>query len=384
MSRSGPGFSFRRLVAIARKELVQLSRDRRMLPVLFVSPVIQLGLLGYAASFDLKNVRLAVVDRDRSFLSRGLVGAIDAAGTFVLTEPASPAQAEDAMKSGRVEALLVIPPGYARRIETGRSVELALVLDGSDSNRALATRGTIDTIVARESRPLARIALREFGLEAVSLDPPLAVVPKIRFNPTLESRPFMIPGVLAMVLTIMTMILTAMAIVRERETGTIEQIAVTPIRASEWILGKLLPFIGVALVDVVLVSAVAVFWFQVPLRGSFLLLLALSAVFITGTLGLGLLISTVSSTQQQAMLTALLLILPLNILSGIFYPTENMPASIRVGSLLSPLRWYGVVIRSIFLKGSTLADLWREALAMGTLGAAFLSVAIARARRGFR
>jgi ABC-2 type transport system permease protein len=187
-----------------------------------------------------------------------------------------------------------------------------------------------------------------------------------------------------MVLTIMTMILTAMAIVREKENGNIEQIAVTPIRASEWILGKLIPFIGVALIDVVLVTGVALFWFEVPLRGSFFLLVALSSVFITGTLGLGLLISTVSSTQQQAMLTALLLILPLNMLSGIFYPAENMPAAIRAVALLSPLRWYGIVIRSIFLKGSTFADLWDETLAMAAIGVLFLSIAIARTKRGFR
>lgn len=377
-------FSPRRLLAIARKELLQLGRDKRMLPVIFVSPVIQLTLLGYAASFDLKNVRLSALDQDKSALSRRLVDAIDASRTFHIREVASPSQAEADMVSGRTEALLTVPPGFSRDVETGHSAVVGLVLDGSDSNRALATRAVLDGIVAKESAPLARIALREFGLEALQLDPPLTLVPKIRFNPTLESRPFMIPGVLAMVLTIMTMILTAMAIVREREHGTIEQIAVTPIRASEWILGKLLPFVGVALIDVVLVTAVALFWFEIPLRGSFLLLFALSGVFITGTLGLGLLISTVSSTQQQAMLTSLLLILPLNMLSGIFYPTENMPMAIRGIAMLSPLRWYGVVIRSIFLKGSTFADLWDETLVMGAIGALFLSIAIARTKRGFR
>lgn len=376
--------SLRRLRAIARKEMIQISRDRRMLPMIFASPVIQLTLLGYAASFDLANVRLAVLDQDRSSLSRKLVDAVGESGTFRITEIASPAHAEEDLIAGRTEALLTIPPGFAAEVERGQSTALALVLDGSDSNRALATRATLDGIVARESTPLARIALRELGLEGLALDPPLGLVPKIRFNPTLESRPFMIPGVLAMVLTIMTMILTAMAIVREKEHGNIEQIAVTPIRASEWILGKLIPFIGVALIDVVLVTAVAILWFEVPLRGSFVLLLALSSVFITGTLGLGLLISTVSGTQQQAMLTALLMILPLNMLSGIFYPAENMPAVIRAVALLSPLRWYGIVIRSIFLKGSTFGDLWGETLAMAALGAIFLSIAIARTKRGFR
>lgn len=377
-------FSFRRLWAIARKEMTQISRDRRMLPMIFASPVIQLTLLGYAASFDLANVRLAVLDQDKSSLSRKLVDSIEQSGTFLLTEISTPAQAESGLISGNIEAFLTIPPQFTRDVERGRSASLALVLDGSDSNRALATRATLDGIVTRESSPLARIALRELGREGLALDPPLGLVPKIRFNPTLESRPYMIPGVLAMVLTIMTMILTAMAIVREKENGNIEQIAVTPIRASEWILGKLIPFIGVALIDVVLVTAVAIFWFEVPLRGSFPLLLALSSVFITGTLGLGLLISTVSSTQQQAMLTALLMILPLNMLSGIFYPAENMPAVIRAIALLSPLRWYGIVIRSIFLKGSTFADLWDETLAMAAIGALFLSIAIARTKRGFR
>ena len=377
-------FSVRRLLAIARKEVVQLARDKRMLPVLFVSPVIQLTLLGYAASFDLKNVKLSVLDQDKSEISRKLVDSIEASGTFLVTEVASPDLAESRLISGRTEALLSVPPGFSRDVERGESAVLGLVLDGSDSNRAVAARAVLDGIVARESSPLARIALRDFGLEAMQLDPPLTLVPKIRFNPTLESRPFMIPGVLAMLLTIMTMILTAMAIVREREHGTIEQIAVTPIRASEWILGKLLPFIGVALIDVVLVTGVALFWFQIPLRGSFFLLFALSGVFITGTLGLGLLISTVSSTQQQAMLTSLLLIMPLNMLSGIFYPTENMPLAIRGIAMLSPLRWYGVTIRSIFLKGSTFADLWDETLIMAAIGALFLSIAIARTRRGFR
>jgi len=377
-------FSFRRLWAIARKELIQISRDRRMLPMIFASPVIQLTLLGYAASFDLANVRLAILDQDRTTLSRSLVDSIEHSGTFLITEIASPAQAEAGMIAGNTEAFLTIPSGFTGDVERGQSAALGLVLDGSDSNRAIATRATLDAIVVRQSAPLARIALREFGLESLALDPPLGLVPKIRFNPTLESRPFMIPGVLAMVLTIMTMILTAMAIVKEKEGGNIEQIAVTPIRASEWILGKLIPFIGIALIDVVLVTAVALLWFEIPLRGSFPLLVALSSVFITGTLGLGLLISTVSSTQQQAMLTALLMILPMNMLSGIFYPAENMPAVIRAFALLSPLRWYGIVIRSIFLKGSTFADLWDETLAMAAIGTLFLSIAIARTKRGFR
>ena len=378
------GFSFRRLVAIARKELIQLVRDRRMLPMVFISPVIQLTLLGYAASFDLKNVRLAVLDHDRSALSRHLVEQIRATDTFVIAHIASEAEIESGLVSGRVEAGLEIPPGYASRLERGETAALGLMLDGSDTNRALAARGALEGVVLRAATPLSRIVLREFGLEAMEMETPLALRAKIRFNPTLESRPFMIPGVLAMVLTIMTMILTAMAIVREKERGTIEQIAVSPIHPTEWILGKLFPFVGVALLDVLLVTAVAIFWFEVPLRGSFGLLFVLSGVFITSTLGLGLLISTLSSTQQQAMLTALMILLPLNILSGIFYPTENMPMLIRMIARLSPLRYYGTIIRSIFLKGATIFDLWYETLLMALIGAAMLGVAIWRAKRSFR
>jgi ABC-2 type transport system permease protein len=376
--------SGRRLGAVARKEFIQLFRDRRMLPMLFIAPVVQLAMLGYAANYDLTAVTLGVVDQDRSTLSRHLIDALDQSQTFEITEYDRPDALESGLVSGRIEAALEIPPDLTRTVESGDRASMALLLDGSNSNRALATRGQIEAIVLREALPLNDLVLRQRGLEGIEVKVPITVVPKIRFNPTLESRVFMVPGVLAMVLTIITTTLTAMAIVKERERGTIEQIGVTPIRASEWILGKMAPFIAVALVDVVLVTGVALFWFHVPLRGSFLLLTFLSMCYITTTLGLGLLISSLSSTQQQAMLTALMMLLPINLLSGIFYPIENMPRAIRGFSLLMPLRYFGIALRSVFLKGGDLRSLWDEAAAMLAIGIATLFFAVIRSRRGFR
>jgi ABC-2 type transport system permease protein len=376
--------SGRRLAAVARKEFIQLFRDRRMLPMLFIAPVVQLAMLGYAANYDLTAVTLGVVDQDHSPLSRRLIDALDQSQTFEITEYDRPDALESGLVSGRIEAALEIPPDLTRTVESGDRASMALLLDGSNSNRALATRGQIEAIVLREALPLNDLVLRQRGLEGIEVKPPVTVVPKIRFNPTLESRVFMVPGVLAMVLTIITTTLTAMAIVKERERGTIEQIGVTPIRASEWILGKMAPFIVVALVDVVLVTGVALFWFHVPLRGSFLLLTFLSMCYITTTLGLGLLISSLSSTQQQAMLTALMMLLPINLLSGIFYPIENMPQAIRGFSLLMPLRFFGIALRSVFLKGGDLRSLWDEAAAMLAIGIVTLFFAVMRSRRGFR
>ncbi|HVO30734.1 MAG TPA: ABC transporter permease [bacterium] len=377
--------NLRRLWTIARKEMVQLVRDKRMLPLVFVSPVIQLSLLGYAASYDLKAVRLGIVDEAKTQLSRHVTDAIRApTNLFEPVQFASQPALEAAIIAGTVEAGVVFPPDLSSVSETGRAVPVAIWLNGSDTNRAQATRGALEVILQRESAALVPYVLREVGHDGAELDPPILLVPKIRFNPTLESRPFMVPGVLAMVLTIMTMILTAMAVVREKERGTIDQIAVSPIHASEWILGKMLPFIGVAMIDVVLVTAVAVFWFGIPLRGTLFDLFFVSAVYITSSLGLGLLVSTVSTTQQQAMLTALFLLLPLNLLSGIFYPVENMPQAIRAVAWLIPLRYYGVCVRAIFLKGAGLDVLWPQALGMAAIGTAVLSFAIVRSARSFR
>lgn len=377
--------NLRRLRAIARKELIQLFRDRRMLPMIFIAPVVQLSLLGYAASYDLKHAKLGVVDQSHSQVSRRIREALAApTDLFEVQTVASEAGLERAIVSGTLEAGVVIPPDLASQVEAGRAVPIAAFLDGSDTNRALAIRGAIEGIFQRESAPLAAYTLREYGLESLELKQPVLVIPKIRFNPTLESRPFMVPGVLAMVLTIMTMILTAMAVVRERERGTIDQIAVSPIGATEWILGKMLPFIGVAMIDVVLVSTVAVFWFHVPLRGTLVELFFLSGLYIISSLGLGLLISTVSATQQQAMLTALLLLLPMNLLSGIFYPTENMPILVQGLAYLIPLRFYGIAVRDVFLKGAGLDVLWPQATAMAAIGAAVLGFAIVRSARSLR
>jgi ABC-2 type transport system permease protein len=374
---------------IVVKEFLQLEQDRRMIPVIFVAPVLQLVIFGFAVNTDVSHVPIVLVDQDRTAASRELVDRFTSSSYFELVGTEASVSAIDGwLVAGRAQAALVIEAGYGAGGADGRASRVQLVVDGSDAGPATVALGYGAAVVAAAGNDRLARSLRAAGGEA-GVDPaapPRAgrteLAPRVWYNPDLLSRWFYVPAVLAMILMIMTMLLSAMAVVREKEIGTMEQIMVTPIRSWQLIAGKLLPFAAIGLVQVFLVTGVAVFGFGVPLRGSFLLLLLLTQLFVLNTLGLGLLVSTVVRTQQQAMMTAAFtMMLPMVYLSGLIFPIENMPPAIQYVTYAIPLRYYADIIRGIFLRGSGLDVLWPQALTLAVMGLAILAVASLRFRK---
>ncbi len=369
----------RRLRFLVRKEFQELRRNPRMFPVIFLAPVIQLLVLGYAATTDVQNVPIVVADGDRSPASRDLIGQFSGSPYFrvikvvtTVNEVAHDLETRDAWMA------LAIPPDYGRMVAGGTPVTLQLVADGTDSNSINIALGYASNLIAEKATDLVQKQRPSSGPSRGGLEARV----RVWFNPLLSSRNFMVPGVLALLLMVVTVVLGSMAIVREKEFGTFEQLNVTPLRRWELTVGKLLPFGLIGLIDVFLVTGVAVLWFQVPLRGSFPLLVGLSIVYLLCTLGLGLLVSTVSRTQQQAMMTAVFFfMLPMIYLSGFLFPIENMPAIIQPITYLIPLRYFLVIVRGIFLKGVGLHVFWREALYMLIWGVTVMMLATARSRK---
>ena len=366
-----------RLRCLIRKEFQELRQNPRLFGLVVVAPIVQLTMLGYAATTDVKDVPVVVADGDRSALSRELIGRFDASRNFsVVRIVTTTREIEPFLESGTAWLALSIPAGYGEQIARRRPAVVQVIADGSDSNSTTVALGYATSLIGGYAQELVAPEPR--------VGPGGGIDARIRiwFNPQLESRHFMIPGVLALVLLVVTANLAAMAIVREKELGTLEQLNVTPLRRWELIVGKLLPYGVIGMVDVLLVVAVAVFWFEVPLRGSFALLFALSLLYVLCTLSLGLFISTVSDTQQQAMMTATFFFLtPMVYLSGFIFPIENMPAVIQPFTYLIPLRYFLVIVRGIFLKGIGLDLLWPQAAALAAWGTVVLSLAVARSRK---
>lgn len=368
------------------KELQQLRQDKKMIPVIFVAPIIQLVIFGFAVNTDVAHVPLVLVDQDRTAASRTLVEHFVQAGYFDLVGTEDSANGvEDWLVGGRAQVALVIAPGYGAGEEGGRSARVQLIADGSDAAPATVALGYGAAILAGEAGARRAAVLRRAsageGL-GITLPGRTELVPRVFYNPDLKSRWFYVPAVLAMILMIMTMLLSAMAVVREKEIGTMEQLIVTPIAAWQLVIGKLFPFAAIGLIQVFLVTGIAVFGFGVPLRGSFLLLLLLTQLFVLNTLGLGLLVSTLVRTQQQAMmLAAFAMMLPMVYLSGLIFPIENMPLAIQYVTYAIPLRYYAAIIRGIFLRGSGLSVLWPEALSLLGMGLAVLTLAALRFRK---
>jgi ABC-2 type transport system permease protein len=374
-----------RLRFLVWKEFLELRKDPKLFGVVIVAPILQLTLLGYAATTDVRDVPLVVADGDRSRSSRELIARFDGSGNFTVLDVVSTVNdVEPYLERGRAWLALSIPAGYGAQLANGIPVTLQVIADGSDSNSTTVALGYATSLIGGYAQEL---------VEARSATSPQAEGPPVRaggidaririwFNPQLESRHFMIPGVLALVLLVVTANLASMAIVREKELGTLEQLNVTPLRRWELIAGKLVPYGVIAMVDVVLVVAVAVFWFEVPLRGSFALLLTMSLLYVICTLALGLFISTISETQQQAMMTATFFFLtPMIYLSGFIFPIENMPQVIQVFTYLIPLRYFLVIVRGIFLKGIGLDLLWPQAAALAAWGLIVLALAVSRSRK---
>jgi len=369
---------FDRLRAMLIKEFIQVFRDPRMRFVLFVIPALQTVIFGYAVNMDVKNIPTAILDRDNSAESRDLVAIMASSGYFkTVARIDRYDQAGALLDRGTVRVALVINHGFAEDLRAGKASAVQVLLDGSDSNTAGVISGYLGRLaIAYNSRLQADYAARHAGMPARFGR--VELVSRAWFNDNLESPPFYVPAVITNILFVITMLLSSLAIVREKEIGTIEQVIVTPIRKGEFILGKTLPFVLIGYIDVALISGVGALVFDAPVRGSLWLLFLATTLFLMSSLGAGLLISTVSQTQQQAMMTAFFIIFPAMLLSGFAFPIENMPEPAQWLTLLNPLRYYMVIIRGIFLKGIGIEILWPQLAALGGLGIVLLSLAVTR------
>jgi ABC-2 type transport system permease protein len=371
-----------RIRMLVWKELIELRQDPRLFGIVVLAPILQLFLLGYAATTDIRDVPVLIVDADRSAASRELVRRFDASPSFTITSIESSVDAVDrAIERGTAWMAVVVPRGYQSALERGEAQALQIVADGSDANSAGVALSYATNLIAAYGQDVAA-AHAVPATVAPNRSPSIQPMVRVWFNPRLESRDFMVPGIVALLLLVVTTNLSSMGIVREKEVGTLEQLSVTPLTRSELIVGKLLPYGLVGLIDVLLVLSGAIFWFDTPMRGCYVLLLALTLLSLVTTLGLGLFVSTISSTQQQAMMTStFFFLIPMVLLSGFVFPIENMPAVIQPITYLIPLRYFLVILRSIFLKGVGLDVLWPQALALGAWGAAILLLAIARSTK---
>jgi ABC-2 type transport system permease protein len=372
---------FERLKAMLVKEFIQALRDPRMRFILFVIPVFQTVVFGYAVNTDVRHVKTAVYDLDNSPESRDLTAQFVRSGYFDVTEYVqNDSRVRELMDRSAVKAVIRMNGGFGESLRAGRSTPLQVILDGTDSNTAGIVLNYIAQIAARYSGRLqvAQTA-RRVGLPPVPGG--VALNSRAWFNENLESRNFYVPAVIANIVLIITMLLSSMAVVREKEIGTMEQIIVTPISRTEFILGKTFPFVLIGFVDVALITAVAYFWFDVPIRGSLTLLFGATALFLMSSLGFGLFISTISQTQQQAMMSAFFFIFPAMLLSGFAFPIENMPESVQWLTFLNPLRYYIIIIRGVFLKGIGMDILWPQLAALAILGFLILSFAVNRFRK---
>ena len=373
-----------RIARLILKEFLQVRRDPLALRLMLVAPVLQLVLLGYAATLDVRHIPTVICDLDRSPASRDLIRAAVESGYF--QEVARVERIDEVgefLDAGRAVVALVFPHDYGRTLGSGGRATLQAIVDGSNSSEATTAIGHLSGIVLNRSIRLAVARLPERAF-AGRIGPPVEAEMRVWYNEAMQSSHFMVPGVIGLILLVTTMLLTAIAVAREKEIGTIEQILVTPIRPHEFLMGKMVPYSILGMVNVGVVLTIGRYWFGVPLRGSLPLLFALSAVFLLTTLGAGLFAASVSDTQQQTMLTCMAFVTPNMLLSGFIFPIENMPQPIQWLTWLMPMRYFLTIIRGILQKGIGLEILWPQALALGAFGAAIFlaSVGAFAARTG--
>ncbi|MBZ5563018.1 MAG: ABC transporter permease [Acidobacteriia bacterium] len=363
------------------KEFIQAFRDPKMKAVVFVMPMVQLIVFGYVVTTDVRHVATAVLDADNTVASRELASRFVKSGYFDMRQYLmNDREVRQALDSGKVRAVLRVDKGFEDDLRAGRTARVQLLLDGTDSNTTGVVLNYASRIAAGFSQTVldARLA-RIRG--AAPLPGGVQLQTRAWFNENLESRNFYVPGVIATLVMLITLLLTSMAVVREKEIGTMEQIMVTPITPLEFILGKTIPFALVAFADVIVIMTLGVFWFGVPIRGSLVLLFVASVLFIFTALGIGLLISTVSQTQQQAMMTTFFFYMPALLLSGFMFPIANMPPVVQWLTYLNPLRYFLVIVRGVFLKGVGPVILWPQMAALAVMGAATLALAARRFRK---
>jgi ABC-2 type transport system permease protein len=359
---------FKKVRYLFVKELIQTLRDKRMRITLIVPPILQLIVFGYAANMDVKHIRTAVRDLDQSVESRDLIGRFASSNYFdIVSYPNTPGEVRALIDRGKVTVSLEIPTDFSRKLKKGDTATVQIILDGSESNTALIALGYANQILSEFSTQLLVKRLNRAGMigfEEAGVD----LRHRTWFNPNFESRIFYVPGVIASIAFLIPIILTAQAIVRERELGTLEQIMVTPIRSWELMVGKTLPFALIGLFDVIMIALIGVFWFEVPLRGNPLVLLSGAVLFLMSSVAIGLFISTICSTQQQAQISTFFFVMPAFTLSGFAFPIENMPEWVQYLTYANPLRYFLIIIRGVFLKASGLDILWSQIMALAILG----------------
>ena len=368
-----------RLKQMLIKEFIQVFRDKRTRFVLFGPPIIQMLVFGYAATFEIHHVPTVVLDLDHSQESRELISRFTSSPYFdVQRQPTDYRQIGDLIDQGKATVGLEINAGFAQNLRKGQTAPLQVIVDATNSNTALIASGYVTQIAVGFSQDYQQDRIYRISPQMIEEIPSVQLEQRPWYNPDLRSRWFFVPGVIGSLTVVLVVVLTAFAVVREREIGTLEQIMVTPIRPVEFILGKTLPFFLIGLFDVSLIATVGTLWFQVPFRGQILVLFLGAVLFLLCMLGVGLLISTVSSTQQQAMVTAFFFIMPAITFSGFGFPISTMPQWLQYLTYLSPLRYFLVVLRGTYLKGIGMEILWPQMLAMAALGISLLTIAVMR------
>jgi len=359
---------FKRIRYLFVKELIQVLRDKRLRITLIFPPIFQLIVFGYAANLDVKHINTAVRDLDQSVESRELITRFGSSKYFdIISYPQTPKEIEALIKKGDVILSIEIPSDFSKKLKKGNTATVQIILDGTESNTAMIALGYVSRILSEYSTTIMIKRLNRQGMVGFE-EAGVELEQRIWFNPNAESRLFYVPGVIASIAFLIPIILTAQAIVREREIGTLEQIMVTPIRSWELMVGKTLPFAMIGLADAIMIALIGVFWFEVPLRGNPLILLLGNVLFLMSSVGIGLFISTISSTQQQAQISTFFFMMPAFILSGFAFPLENMPEWLQYITYANPLRYFLIIIRGVFLKGNGLDILWSEMLALAILG----------------
>lgn len=370
------------ILAIIVKEFLQLRRDPRLFGIIFIAPVIQLILLGYAANLDFNNINIIVYDQDNSSSSRNLIEKFESSGYFNINHYSNNyKEVMNYINKGEDLWALVIPDDFEKKLERGEQATVQALFDGSDGNKASIAFGYVTGVVTSYSQSILLDSKYRSGMQkiaAVNINPEL----RVWYNPELKTRFFMLPGIMGLLLTIITTSLMAMGIVKEREIGTLEQIIVTPIKPVHLIIGKTIPFVILGFLDVLVVTLVMVFWFGIPIRGNAYFLMLASLIYVLSALGIGLFISTISRTQQQAMMVAMFgILLPMNFLSGFAFPIENMPAWIQAITYLIPLRYYITILRGVILKGDGFLQLIPETFALLGIGIFILAASSMRFRK---
>jgi ABC-2 type transport system permease protein len=368
-----------RLKQMLIKEFIQVFRDKRTRFILIGPPIIQMMVFGYAATYEIRHVPTAVLDLDHSQESRDLVSRFTSSPYFeVQRELTDSRQLGDLIEQGKITVGLEIDAGFAQKLRSGQTAPLQVIVDATNSNTALIASGYISQIALGFAQEYQRDRIYRIAPQLLEVMPSVELAPRPWYNPGLSSRWFFVPGIIGSLTVVLVITLTAFAVVREREIGTLEQIMVTPIRPAEFILGKTLPFFLIGVFDVTLIAVVGSLWFQVPFRGHVWVLATGAVLFLLCMLGVGLLISTVSATQQQAMVTAFFFIMPTITFSGFGFPISTMPQWMQDLSYLIPLRYFLIVIRGTYLKGAGMEILWPQMAAMAVLGVALLTAAILR------